>query len=173
MVIFTKTGVITCHMYVVKEFFLAIMSLLIVIVVIKSEFWRISCPHNFYLDFKATHEFYTSEIKVDVNLDFKEHFWRILKTTLISRQLMNFTSEIKVDFNLDFKEHFWRILKTTLISRQLMNFASKIKVDFNLQTTVLAHRTDVMAVAPKFRSLCPRINSGKGVPRLLILKDDT
>ena len=63
----------------------------------------ISCLHNFYLDFKATHEFYTSEIKVDVNLDFKEHFWRILKTTLISRQLMNFTSEIKVDFNLDFK----------------------------------------------------------------------
>ena len=160
-------------MHVVKEFFLAIMSLLIVIVVIKSEFWRIWCPHNFYLDFKATHEFYTSEIKVDVNLDFKEHFWRILKTTLISRQLMNFTSEIKVDFNLDFKEHFWRILKTTLISRQLMNFASKIKVDFNLQTTVLAHRTDVMAVAPKFRSLCPRINSGKGVPRLLILSDDT
>ena len=143
-------------MHVVKEFFLAIMSLLIVIVVIKSEFWRISCPHNFYLDFKATHEFYTSEIKVDVNLDFKEHFWRILKTTLISRQLMNFTSEIKVDFNLDFKEHFWRILKTTLFSRQLMNFASKIKVDFNLQTTVLAHRTDVMAVAPKFRSLWPQ-----------------
>ena len=95
-----KTGVITCYMHVVKEFFLAIMSLLIVIVVIKSEFWRISCPHNFYLDFKATHEFYTSEIKVDVNLDFKEHFWRILKTTLISRQLMNFTSKIKVDFNL-------------------------------------------------------------------------
>ena len=162
MVIFTKTGVITCHMHVVKEFFLAI-----------SEFWRISCPHNLYLDFKATHEFYTSEIKVDVNLDFKEHFWRILKTTLISRQLMNFTSEIKVDFNLDFKENFWRILKTILISRQLMNFASKIRVDFNLQTTVLAHRTDVMAVAPKFRSLCPRINSGKGVPRLLILSDDT
>ena len=128
-------------MHVVKEFFLAIMSLLIVIVVIKSEFWRISCPHNFYLDFKATHEFYTSEIKVDVNLDFKERFWRILKTTLISRQFIN--------------------------------FASKIKVDFNLQTTVLAHRTDVMAVAPKFRSLCPRINSGKGVPRLLILSDDT
>ena len=111
-------------MHVVKEFFLAIMSLLIVIVVIKSEFSRISCPHNFYLDFVATHEFSTLEIKVDVNLDFKEHFWRILKTTLISRQLMN--------------------------------FASKIKVDFNLQTTVLVHRTDVMAVAPKFRSLWPQ-----------------
>ena len=34
---------------------------------------------------------FTSKIKVDFNLDFKEQFWRILKTTLISRQLMNFT----------------------------------------------------------------------------------
>ena len=33
---------------------------------------------------------FTSKIKVDFNLDFKEQFWRILKTTLISRPLMNF-----------------------------------------------------------------------------------
>ena len=42
---------------------------------------------------------FTSEIKVDINFNFKEHFWRILKTTLISRQLVNFTSKMKVDFN--------------------------------------------------------------------------
>ena len=33
---------------------------------------------------------FTTKIKVDFNLDFKEQFWRILKTTLISRPLMNF-----------------------------------------------------------------------------------
>ena len=60
----------------------------------------------------------TSETTVVI----KSESWRILKTTLISRRLMNFTSKIKVDFNLYFKEQFWRILKTTLISRQLMNF---------------------------------------------------
>ena len=53
---------------------------------------------------------FTTKIKVDFNLDFKEQFWRILKTTLISRPLMNFILISKTVLTL---------FKTTLISRQL------------------------------------------------------
>ena len=50
------------------------------------------------LDFKATHEF-TSKIKVDFNLDFKEQFWHIFEN------------------NLDFKatHEFYHDFKSTLI----------------------------------------------------------
>ena len=83
---------------------------------------------------------FTTKIKVDFNLDFKEQFWRILKTTLISRPLMNFiliskNSSDTFQNNLDFKATLltykftfagygaFRVpQKTTLISKQLMNF---------------------------------------------------
>ena len=62
------------------------------LVVIKSEFWRISYRtliSRQLMDF-------TSKIKVDL----KEQFWRILKTTLTEKKI----------------KQFWQINKTTLIS---------------------------------------------------------
>ena len=62
------------------------------LVVIKSEFWRISYRT---LISRQLMEF-TSKIKVD----FKEQFWRIFKTTLTEKKI----------------KQFWQINKTTLIS---------------------------------------------------------
>ena len=50
---------------------------------------KISYP-SFHLKAQIILINFTTKIKVDFNLDFKEQFWRILKTTLISRPLMNF-----------------------------------------------------------------------------------
>ena len=52
---------------------------------------KISYP-SFHLKAQIILINFTTKIKVDFNLDFKEQFWRIFKTTLISRQLYLLTS---------------------------------------------------------------------------------
>ena len=58
---------------------------------------------------------------IKAHVDIKGGFWRILNTTLISSQLMNFNLDFKstLKSRLVSREQFLHILKTTLISRQL------------------------------------------------------
>ena len=58
---------------------------------------------------------------IKAHVDIKGGFWRILNTTLISSQLMNFNLDFKstLKSRLVSREQFLHILKTTLSSRQL------------------------------------------------------
>ena len=61
--------------------------------------------------------FYLKSCKVEINLDFEEQFWHILKTTLRSSQPWNQPWLLK--------RQFLHIFKSTLISRQLEFFSDE------------------------------------------------